>query len=124
MYTKTPCCFTSSASALDQICRPPLVHPYAAVRGGGIRPLSEPILRMSDLGSRMIMVGSMTRARWRVQSRFWLGSITACAGKFEHTVWRIFSISSASVSANATGISCDAATLLTVIRSRRGLRHT
>ena len=46
----TPVPFNSQARALVQVCKPPLVHEYAARRAAGIRPSSEPTLRMSDLG--------------------------------------------------------------------------
>lgn len=76
MLTTTPSGSTSAATAVFHVFRPPLVQLYAARRGEGMRPDSEPIVSTSDLGAsglfeRATRPGRMARVRWSVHEMFW-----------------------------------------------------
>lgn len=119
MLTTTPRGSTSAARAVFHVLSPPLVHEYAASRGEGIRPLSEPRVRTRLFGApagveRATRPGRTARVSWSVQLML---------------VWTMASISAGSVSANATGISWLAPTLLTstptsTVRAASATRRT
>jgi len=75
MRKSTPCGSTSAATAVFHVCRPPLVHEYAARSAEGMRPDREPMLRTSDLGAlglleRATSCGRTARVNWRVHEMF------------------------------------------------------